>query len=457
MKTIHESEKNIPVLAEADVLVVGGGPSELAAALAASRAGAKTILTERYGCFGGNITQAGVEGFAWYRHEGTVEAGGITKEFEDTAEKMGASSKEIQSDSQALDAEMFKYVADRLVLEAGIEPFLHCYAVEAIKEGDEIKGIITESKSGRQAILAKRVIDCTGDADIAALAGAPFEKSEVNSLMQVTPVFNCRGVDTKRFKDYIYNELKPTYRDWSGECWNQITSGKEENMFSPFVEKPFIEAVKEGMVEVDPSVALGGTWSTIDDETGDVTQMNMVFMRGYDCTDVKDLTRAEIDGRENVLKALKVLKAKIPGFEHAKLRNFGMTIGTRESRKIIGHYRLTEHDVLNQARFPDSIGIFPEFIDGLNYLFIPTTGRYFQIPYRCILPQKVENLLVAGRSISGDRVAHCSFRNMACCVVTGQGAGIAAAVSIRDGVPVSKVDISKVQDELKKQGVFIGE
>lgn len=456
MTAVREQAREIPVLAEADVLVVGGGPSGLAAAITSARAGAKTILMEKYGCFGGNITIAGVEGFAWYRHEGTVEAGGLTLEFENTAKAMGASSKEIQSESQALDAEMFKYVADRMVLEAGVEPLLHCYAVAAVVEDNKIIGVITESKSGRQAILAKRVIDCTGDADIAAMAGAPYTKQETEKLMHVTPVFNCRGVDTKKFKDYIYNELKPTYRDWSGECWNQITSGKEEHMFSPFVEKPFIEAVKEGLIQPDENVALGGTWSTIDDETGDVTQMNMVFMRNYDCTDVKDLTRAEIQGRDHVLKALEILKLKIPGFEHAKLRNFGMSIGTRESRKIQGHYYLTEEDVLNEARFQDSIGIFPEFVDGLNYLFIPTTGRYFQIPYGCILPYNVENLLVAGRTISGDKVAHCAFRNMACCVVTGQGAGAAAAVSLKEERPVSKVDIGKVQDELKRQGVFLG-
>lgn len=455
MMFIQEQAKQIPILAETDVLVVGGGPSGLAAAIASSRTGAKTILMERYGCFGGNITQVGVEGISWYRHEGTIEAGGITIEFEDTAAQMGASTKEIQSDSQALDAEMFKYVADKMVQESGVEPLLHCYAVEAIVEDNQIKGVITESKSGRQAILAKRVIDCTGDADIAALAGAPFTKQDTKELMHVTPIFNCRGVDTKKFKEYIYNELKPTYKDWSNDCWSQITSGKEEDMFSPFIARPFDEAIKEGLVEVDENVAIGGTWSTIDDETGDVTQINMVFMNGYDCTDVRDLTRAEIKGREHVIKTLEIMKMKIPGFENAKLRNFGMTIGTRESRKIDGHYYLTENDVFNEARFEDNIGIYPEFIDGLNYLFIPTTGRYFQIPYGCILPHKIDNLLVAGRAISGDKVAHCSFRNMSCCTVTGQAAGVAAAVSITEDVPTSQVDIKKVQATLRSQGVRI--
>ncbi|MEY8337515.1 FAD-dependent oxidoreductase [Lachnospiraceae bacterium 62-35] len=450
-----ESRQDIPIMTETDILVVGGGPSGMAAAIAASREGMNTILMERFGCFGGNITQAGVEAFAWYRHSGTIEAGGITREIEDTAMKMGASTQESQSDSQALDAEMFKCVADKMIIEAGVKPLLHCMAVDTIIENGTIKGVITESKSGRQIILAKRVIDCTGDADIIALAGAPFHKESKDNLMQLTPVFNCKGVDTKRFKDYIYNVLKPTYKDWGGECWNQITSGKEEDMFSPFVEAPFIEAIEEGELEKTEGVSYGGTWGTIDDNSGEVMQINMIFMNGYDCTDVWDLTRAEIQGRKEALKVVEVLRKKIPGFENCKIRNFGMTIGTRESRKIKGHAYLTKEDVMNQGRFEDSIGIYPEFIDGLNYLIIPTTGRYYQIPYGSLVPKEIDNLLAAGRSISGDRVAHCSFRNMSCCTVTGQAAGTAAAISIKRNETTSKVRISEVQKALEKQGVRI--
>lgn len=453
MRFVEEAPKSIPVLAEAEVLVVGSGPSGLAAAIAAAREGFDTLLVERYGCFGGTITQTGVEAFAWYRHEATVEAGGLVREIEDAALRLGASSPESQSLSQALDAEMFKYVADRLVLEAGIRPILHCLAVQAIVEDGLIKGIITESKSGRQAILAKRVIDCTGDGDIAALAGAAFTKGRRDELMQVTPIFHCKGVDTGAFRTYVTEVLKPRYKDWQGESWNQTTSGKEDELFSPYLEKPFIQAVKEGRVSPDANVGLGGTWSTIDDASGEVTQLNMVFMRGYDCTDVIDLTRAEIAGREHCLKALSVLRSEVPGFGKAQIRNFGMTIGTRESRKIEGHYCLTEHDVLNQARFEDSIGIYPEFVDGLSYLYIPTTGRYFQVPYRSILPKGVDNLLVAGRSISGDRAAHCAFRNMSCCVLTGQAAGVAAATSLRRGVTTARVEVAGVQEALRRQGV----
>lgn len=132
-----------------------------------------------------------------------------------------------------------------------------------------------------------------------------------------------------------------------------------------------------------------------------------------------------------------------------------MTLGVRDTRKIIGRYELTENDVRNQGRFEDAIGIFPEFIDGYGVLVLPTTGRYFQIPYGALVPQKIGNLLVAGRSIAGDKISHASVRNMMCCTVTGQGAGVAAAVSVKDGVNVGEVNISRLQKELQKQGVRI--
>ena len=451
MKFITESIKETPVLAEVDVVVVGGGPAGLAAAIASGRAGAKTMLVERYGCFGGVLTQVGVEGYAWYRHQETIEAGGLAKEFEQTAKDMGGTTPEPQSDSEAIDAEMFKVVADKLVVEAGVTPLLHAMVVEAIVENDTIKGIVIESKSGRQAILAKRVIDCTGDGDVIAKAGVPFTKR--STLSSVTPLFNCRKVDTAKFQDYIKNDLKPTYSDWKGE-WEMTTNGKEDDMFSPYLVKPFRIAIEKGELKKEPHIDYGGSYSTVTPE-GEVTQMNAIFISGIDCTNVEDLTRAEIDGRRATVKAIDALRKHVPGFEKAKLRNFGMTMGTREARQIVGHYMMTAKDVMEEGRFEDSIGIFPEFIDGNGILWIPTTGRYYQIPYRAILPQKIENILAAGRCLSGDIEAHASFRNMACCTVTGQGAGVAAAISVKDGVPTSKVNIKRVQEELQRQNVRV--
>jgi ribulose 1,5-bisphosphate synthetase/thiazole synthase len=453
MKTICEPSRKIRVFAEVDVVVAGGGPAGLSAAIAAARMGMNTMLIERYGCMGGAISQVGVEGFAWYRHNDTVEAGGLVYEYEKKSIEIGGNNPECQSNSQALDAEVFKLVADKMIKEAGVRPLLHCSVVSAIVEDGVIKGIITESKSGRMAILAKRVIDCTGDADIAASAGAPFTMAPKNELMNVTTMFHCKGVDISRFKAYVKDELKPTYKDWGG-YWTIKTTGREDDLFSPYIERPFVEGIEEGLAPKEKDVCIGGSWSSVTDE-GEVTQLNVVFIGNCDCTDVQDLTDAEITGRRNAMYAIDILKKKVPGFEDAKLRNFGMTLGTRESRKIDGQYCLTAIDVMDQGRFTDSIGIFPEFIDGSGYLIKPLTGRYYQIPYRCIVPKNVDNLLVAGRCISGDKIAHTSFRNMSCCVTTGQGAGVACAVSIIDDIPTSKVNIRKVQQALKEQNVRI--
>lgn len=176
-------------------------------------------------------------------------------------------------------------------------------------------------------------------------------------------------------------------------------------------------------------------------------------MYGFDPTNVMDLTAAEMQGRQEAMHALTALKQVVPGFEDAKLRNFSMTLGVRDSRKIIGRYNLTGDDVRNQAKFADSIGIFPEFIDGYAVLILPTTGRYFEVPYGCMVPLEIDNLLVAGRCVAGDMVSHAAMRNMMACTVTGQGAGVAAAVSLRQGRTTADVDLVDVQAELKTQGV----
>ena len=453
MKTIHETARSVDVVLETEVLVVGSGPGGLAAALAAARAGARTALIDRNGCFGGNITQVGVEGFAWYRHEHTVDCEGIGIEMEIRAAAMGAAMPEPQSLSHALDAEMFKWVADTLVQEAGITPLLHRLGVAPILEGGAIRGVIVESKAGREAILAGRVIDATGDADIANRAGAPTHKLPKKEMMSASVMFSMSGVNKRRFIDAVKADPQ-TYADWSGNNeWDYETTGKEDQLFSPFLRKPFQKALAAGIIP--PNLhTIAGTWGSVS-EQGDLTYLNLVHLPEIDGTDPNDLTLGEMRGRREAIYALEALRGFMPGCEAAKLRNFGMTLGIRDTRKIDALYNLTAHDVREQGRFDDSIGIFPEFIDGYGVLILPTTGRYWQLPYRALVPKGVGNLLVAGRCIGGDKLSHASARNMMCCAVSGQGAGTAAAISLRRDEPLDQVNIAAVQEELIHQGARI--
>lgn len=453
-KTITEPARQIDIVHETDVLVVGSGPGGLPAALASARAGVETTIVERFGCFGGNLTVVGVEGMAWYRHEDTVEANGIGREFETRAAEMGAAVPESQSLSYEIDSEGFKLVADALVAEEpNLRPMLHRQFVAPIIEDGAITGIITESKAGREAILAKRVIDATGDADVVARAGAPTFMSPREDLMAASVMFHVAGVDKNKFMEGIKADPQ-TYRDWAGNAeWEIETSGKEDEMFSPFLRKPFEQAINDGVIPADLNT-IAGTWGAVHD-TGELTYMNLIHLDGCDGTDPDSLTKYEIEGRRQAMQAIEALRHYTPGCKGIRLRNFGMTIGIRDTRKVDCHYNMTEIDVREQGRFEDSIGIFPEFIDGYGILILPTTGRYFQVPYRNLLPKGIDNLLVAGRATGGDKISHAATRNMACCAVSGQGAGVAAALSLKANTPLERLDVGAVQRTLDDQGVRV--
>ncbi len=434
MKTVVCASREVPVIAETQVLVVGSGPAGIAAAVAAARCGAQTMLVERYGCFGGALSVGQVESYTWYFNENTYTAEGISKEIDDRMVACGGTQHDDRGTGNFINPEKYKYMLDCWIAEEGIRPLLHAFVTDVVMEGNVLKGVIVESKSGRGAILVDRIVDATGDGDVAARAGADFEQGKDNNgqVLPVTMVFGVSGVDTKMFRNYIESNPETTNPDTHG------------------LKLPFRRAKQDGRWPVDRD---GGAWKELT-PNGEFTSLNLTLENGIDGTNVWDLTHAEIMGRQQVMWAVDVLRdyAKEMGFENCTLRSMAGQIGIRETRRIRGEYSVCRADVLGHAEFDDTIGVFTTFIDGE---VVSKDDAHFQLPYRMILPKKLENLAVAGRCASCEDDAIQTVRMMVCCATTGQAAGTACALSIKEGVSLRNMDVSKLQAQLVSDGVKI--
>ncbi|MBQ3879082.1 MAG: FAD-dependent oxidoreductase [Oscillospiraceae bacterium] len=436
---ITEPARKIDVLRTCDVLVIGGGPAGIGAAVGAAKAGADTVIVERYGFLGGNITVCAVEPPSWYRQEKTTMPGGAAKEIEDRMVALGAAKPVAfrPSTGLAYDTEMYKVMADDYIQSYGVTPLYHCMGTTPYLEGNVVRGVITESKSGRMAILAKRVIDATGDADLIYRSGAPVLKGDpVTGKMQAgTLKFFLNNVDIDKVEQAI---------------------DRDPDSRHPLVHKLLYEPFKKAREAGEPE--LENSLNTIFYTCIEPDEINInlaTYDRNLDGTSVESLTASEIRLRKEVLEVIRRLRLYGDGFEKARLRNFATAVGLRETRRIVGGYTLTTQDIASRARFEDTIGIFPVYADGEGVKEIPFTDAYFQVPYRILVPQGVENLLAAGRCISGTRDAVPTTRQMDFCMVTGQAAGAASALSIRQDRAVRDVDIETVQKELTRQGLRV--
>jgi len=434
MKTITEERREIPVSKEVDVVVAGGGPAGIGAALAAARTGAKTILVEQFGCLGGVATTGLHTHICTMKDAGGKNfiVGGIARELSDRLVGMDVATLGSNVD---FELEAMKRELDAMMLESGVELLYYTFVSDAVVSNDRITGIILENKSGRSAILARMVVDCTGDADVAARAGAPFEKGRGSdgAMQPVTLMFRIGGVDWRKIREYRRDD--PKLKEM---CRKAIEAGDME---------PF-------------QTNLMGFWfcHVRPDQVG----VNFTNIRGIDSTNTDDLTSATIEGRKQAKVLMEVLRKYVPGFGNGYMIDTGAVIGIRESRRIIGEYVMNVDDIMNVRKFPDGIAKGSFFVDihhptdtGLHEPRYLEPGTHYDIPYGCIVPKKIDSLLVAGRCISVTHEALGSTRVMFQCMALGEAAGTAAALCISQNVAPRDLDVGLLRGKLAARGAII--
>jgi len=427
----------LPLAADVDVLVVGGGPAGVAAALAAARNGVSVLIVEQFNCLGG-VAGAGGHGHisiysAW---ESRIRVtGGISYEIGRrlVEEKAGR----MNHHGVWFEVEKYKFLLERMMSEAGVKLLYHTFFCEAVMEQGAVVGAIIQNKSGRQFIRARRIVDCTGDGDVAASAGAPYVQGRENDgkCQPVTLMFTIGGVD-----------------------WPKVESWRTDYAMRNVWE----EAQRNGDMEPFQFTIMGFWWTpTRPDQVG----VNFTHIIGIDSTRAEDLTRATLEGRRQAFQTIDVFRKYVPGMEACYMVSTPNTVGLRESRRIVGDVVLTEHDMKARRTWVDSIGHGSFYIDihhidgpGMDStVWRPEKGFRYQIPYRVLIPKSAGNLLVAGRCVSVTHVALGSIRVMVQCGVMGEAAGAAAALSLRAGVAPQDLDLSSLQAELRAHGGILEE
>ena len=453
-KFITEPACKIPVVRKADIIVIGAGVAGIAAAVAAGRNGAKTILVERYGCIGG--TMSGVP-MKWIGGYNPKAHGGIIREFiEKTRSDKGIIREfyipTVNGNMVGVYVDFMKKIVQEMLDGAGVELVLHAWCVNVVREENSknLKGVIIESKSGRQALLGKIIIDASGDGDIAAMAGVPYEKGrESDGKTQPMTAYGPHliNVDTEKLFNFL-KDYKAKNPDDLMECdisLPDFTFGG----FSGLLEK----AIKEKNIYLD----YNSIWLNCNMEQRSVN-IDGSFVPDVDGTDVFDLTRAETESVRQVSSFENFARTYLPGFENSQRTDRGgFSIGVRETRRIMGKYVITEDDILNGQSFEDGIcknttAMDVHSPDGTQNW---TPAKCYDIPFRTLVNDKINNLLVAGRCISCTHKALASVRFIPPCMGTGEAAGTAAAMSVENSMPLGMLDINKLREKLLIQNVIL--
>ena len=423
-------EKSVPVIGSYDVVVAGAGPAGICAAVAAARSGVNVALVERYGVLGGNLTAGYVGPILGMVGKGTMR--------DEVMDLLGVPDNDMIGETGvAHDMEKAKRVLAEFVARENIDVFLQTPIVDGILEDMSLKGLVVMTKEGMRIIEGKVTVDATGDGDVAHFAGASVEKGREDGLMQpVTLEFTLEGVDESRAITCIgdVDDVKlngERFLDYCARCARQGLLPKN------------LAAVR-----LHPTVRPGQR------------QVNTTQYNGADATRVQDLFAAEVELRRQIEILVKFFRENLPGYEKCWCMASGDTLGVRETRRVQGEYVITAKELAAGKRFWDVVVHKAEFIvdihnpagagqaeDKIQYV-VP-----YDLPYRCFVPLKVENLLTAGRCISGTHRAHASYRVMSICMAMGEAAGTAAALCIKEGCTPRSLEVKKLQDVLTEKGV----